>query len=169
MGKSIYKKYYEYYLKRKNPIKYARSLGVEIGENCRLLNVTYSTEPYLIKIGNHVSATNVHFETHDGGVWIFRDTHPEWDIIKPITIGNNVYLGFGVIVLPGVTIGDNVIVGAKSVVTKDIPSNSVAVGIPARVIKTTDEYYDKIKTDVLNTKLMNSSDKKAYLKLYYNK
>lgn len=53
----------------------------------------------------------------------------------PITIGNNVWLGGGVIVLPGVTIGDNAVIGAGSVVTKDIPAGVLAVGNPARVIK----------------------------------
>lgn len=54
---------------------------------------------------------------------------------KPIKIGNNVWIGGNVIVLPGVTIGDNVTIGAGSVVTKDIPANVVAVGNPCRVIK----------------------------------
>nr|WP_245927881.1 sugar O-acetyltransferase [Mucilaginibacter oryzae] len=54
----------------------------------------------------------------------------------PITIGNNVWLGGGVIVCPGVTIGDNTTIGAGSVVTRDIPANVVAVGNPCRVIKT---------------------------------
>lgn len=55
---------------------------------------------------------------------------------RPIIIGNNVWLGGGVTVLPGVTIGDNTTIGAGSVVTKDIPSNVLAVGNPCRVIKT---------------------------------
>lgn len=54
---------------------------------------------------------------------------------KPITVGNNVWFGGNVIVLPGVTIGDNTIIGAGSVVTKDIPSNVIAVGNPCKVIK----------------------------------
>jgi maltose O-acetyltransferase len=54
---------------------------------------------------------------------------------KPIPIGDNVWLGGGVIVLPGVTIGENSVIGAGAVVTKDIPANCVAVGNPARVIK----------------------------------
>ena len=53
----------------------------------------------------------------------------------PIKIGKNCWLGTGVIVLPGVTIGDNTVVGAGSVVTKDLPSNVVAVGNPCRVIR----------------------------------
>jgi len=62
-----------------------------------------------------------------------RNTRREWAL--PVTIGNNVWIGGGVTILPGVTIGDNVTIGAGSVVVKDIESNSVAVGNPARVIK----------------------------------
>lgn len=58
-----------------------------------------------------------------------------WESARPITIGDNVWLGAGVIVLPGVTIGDNTIIGAGSVVTKDIPAGVIAVGNPARVIR----------------------------------
>ena len=54
---------------------------------------------------------------------------------KPIKVGNNVWIGGNVIVLPGVTIGDNVTIGAGSVVTKDIPSNCVALGSPCKVVK----------------------------------
>ena len=56
--------------------------------------------------------------------------------VAPITIGDNVWLGGGVIVCPGVTIGDNTVVGAGAVVTRDLPANVVAVGNPARVIRT---------------------------------
>lgn len=77
-------------------------------------------------------------------VQLLTATHPieteprrnKWEGSKPITIGNNVWLGGGVIVCPGVTIGDNTVVGAGAVVTKDLPANVVAVGNPARVIRT---------------------------------
>ena len=62
-----------------------------------------------------------------------RNSRQEW--AKPVTIGNNVWIGGSVTILPGVTIGDNVSIGAGSVVVKDIPSNSVAVGNPCKVIK----------------------------------
>lgn len=54
---------------------------------------------------------------------------------RPITVGNNVWIGGNVCVVPGVTIGDNCVIGAGSVVVKDIPANSVAAGNPCRVIK----------------------------------
>ena len=61
---------------------------------------------------------------------------------KPVHIGNNVWLGAGVIVLAGVTIGDNTVVGAGSVVTKDLPANCVAVGTPAKVVREITEADD---------------------------
>lgn len=54
---------------------------------------------------------------------------------KDIVIGDNVWIGHGVYIMPGVTIGNNSIIGAKAVVTKSIPADSIAVGIPAKVVK----------------------------------
>ncbi len=76
-------------------------------------------------------------------VQLLTATHPvdpdarreKWEGSKPITIGDNVWLGGGVIVLAGVTIGDDTVVGAGAVVTKDLPPRVVAVGNPARVIR----------------------------------
>lgn len=65
-----------------------------------------------------------------------RNKCVEW--AEPVTIGDNVWLGGGVTILPGVTIGDNCVIGAGAVVTHDIPSNTLAVGNPARVIKEID-------------------------------
>lgn len=64
---------------------------------------------------------------------IERNTRQEW--AKPVTIGNNVWIGGSVTILPGVSVGDNVTIGAGSVVVSDIPSNTVAVGNPCKVIK----------------------------------
>lgn len=147
----------------RDPVAYARSLGVTVGQNCRLIGVRFSTEGYLITLGDHVSATDTRFETHDGGVWVLRDQDRDIDIIKPITIGSNVYFGHGCIVLPGVTVGDNVVVGAGAVVSRDIPSNSVAVGVPARVIKTLDEYRQSANAQRLPTKNLSATAKKEWL------
>lgn len=62
-----------------------------------------------------------------------RATWVEW--AEPVTIGNNVWIGGSVTILPGVTIGDNVVIGAGAVVSRDIPSDCVAAGNPARVVK----------------------------------
>jgi maltose O-acetyltransferase len=76
-------------------------------------------------------------------VQFLTPTHPiepeprraKWEAARPITIGNNVWVGGGVIICPGVTIGENTVVGAGAVVTKDLPANVVAVGNPARVLR----------------------------------
>lgn len=139
------------------------------GKDCRLIACTCSTEPYLVTIGDHVSATRTHFETHDGAVWLFREEHPTWDIIKPINIGDNVYIGTDCIIMPGVTIGDNVIIGAGSIVTKNIPSGTVYAGVPARFIKSVDDYKDGISNFIHPTKMMDyETKKKFYLKHYFD-
>ncbi len=71
----------------------------------------------------------------DETAFVPQSRRDKLEAAKPITIGDNVWLGGGVIVLPGVTIGENSVIGAGAVVTKDIPANCVAVGNPARVIK----------------------------------
>ena len=67
----------------------------------------------------------------------------------PITIGNNVWLGAGVVVLPGVEIGNNTTVGAGSIVTRSLPANCVAYGNPCRVVRDLTEEGDNIKDDLL--------------------
>lgn len=77
------------------------------------------------------------------GVQLLTPTHPVdpdqrragWEAARPITIGDNVWLGGGAVVLPGVTIGDDSVVGAGAVVTKDVPAGVVVVGNPARVVR----------------------------------
>ena len=80
-------------------------------------------------------------------VQLLTPTHPvepgprrdKWEAARPISIGDNVWLGGGVIVLPGVSIGNNTVVGAGAVVTKDLPADVIAVGNPAKVIGTIGE------------------------------
>ncbi|WP_089155113.1 sugar O-acetyltransferase [Micromonospora sp. NBS 11-29] len=82
---------------------------VQIGPNVQLLTATHPVEPAARRAG--------------------------WESAEPITIGDNVWLGGGVIVLAGVTVGENTVVGAGAVVTRDLPGNVVAVGNPARPIR----------------------------------
>lgn len=82
---------------------------VQIGPNVQLLTATHPVEP--------------------------EPRRTKWEGSQPITIGDNVWLGGGVIVCPGVTIGENTVVGAGAVVTRDLPANVVAVGNPAKVIR----------------------------------
>ena len=75
--------------------------------------------------GFYTSGHPLDYETRNKGL----------EYAKPIKVGNNVWIGGNVCVMPGVTIGDNVVIGAGSVVNKDIPSNVVAVGNPCKVLK----------------------------------
>jgi maltose O-acetyltransferase len=82
-----------------------------------------------VQIGPNVQLLTA---THPVAAGPRRDT---WEAEEPITIGDNVWLGGGVIVCPGVTIGANTVVGAGAVVVRDLPADVVAVGNPARVVK----------------------------------
>jgi maltose O-acetyltransferase len=86
---------------------------VQIGPNVQLLTPTHPVEP--------------------------EPRRQKWEAAQPITIGDNVWLGGGVVVLPGVTIGENTVVGAGAVVARDLPANVVAVGNPARVVRTLEQ------------------------------
>lgn len=98
---------------------------------------------------------------------MFRKDIPDLEITKPIVIGNDVYIGNNAMIMPGVTIGDRVVIGAGAIVTKDIPSNSVAVGVPAKVIKTADEYLEKIKKESLHLGNLKGQEKDRALMEYY--
>lgn len=119
----------------------ARALGVKLGEGCRLYSLNFSGEPWLISIGDRVTITSgVQFITHDGATWLLRDGKGRRYRYAPIEIGSDVFIGTNSIILPGVRIGNRVIVGAGSVVNRSIPDNCVVAGVPAKFIRTFDEY-----------------------------
>lgn len=119
-----------------SPFRCDYGSNISIGDNfyanynCTILDCAQ------VNIGNHVlfapnvslftAGHPVHYELRNAGI----------EYAFPITIGDNVWIGGGVIVNPGITIGSNVVIGAGSIVTKDIPSNVVAVGNPCKVIRT---------------------------------
>lgn len=131
--------------------KYARYIGVKIGENCNIYTRHFGTEPYLIEIGDNVTiALGVKLITHDGCGPLFGRAYR----YRKIKIGNNVFIGMSSIVLLGVEVGDNVIIGAGSVVTKSVPPNSVVVGNPAKIICSFDEYAKRNGASFPRTKDM---------------
>lgn len=131
--------------------KYLRYKGIKIGNNCywgkmNTISIDFS-RPSLVEIGDNVRI-NYGFTlmTHDGSNMVLRRVYKDFvSSSGHVKIGNNVYFGRWCTVLKGVTIGDNCIIGYGSIVTRDIPSNSVAIGRPAKVICTLDEYYQKRK------------------------
>lgn len=119
-------------------IEYLRSRGAKIGENCLIFTIAFSTEPYLIEIGDHVVVSSGSmFITHDGSVWLFREKYPNLTVFGKITIGNNSFIGMNCTILAGAEIGSNCIIGAGSVVRGKIPDNSVVMGNPAKVVMKT--------------------------------
>lgn len=122
-----------------------------IGTNVQVGDYVHIAAIESVKLGNDVLlASRVYISDHDHGSYSGENIcHPDEKqvskklVSSPIKIGNNVWLGEGVCVLKGVEIGDNSIIGAQSVVTKSIPENSIAVGIPAKVIK---KYNEQLKT-----------------------
>lgn len=131
--------------------EHLRKKGVKIGSGCVFRSPKTTridvTRPSLVEIGDNVDM-NLNFQilTHDWASRVFRNYYHE--LIPSsgrVKIGNNIYFGTNVIVLKGVTIGDNCVIAAGSVVNKSIPANSVAAGVPAKVICSLDEYYEKRK------------------------
>lgn len=167
--KKIFTVPYNTVFSRMYPEKYARHIGVNFGRGCRFYGkISWSTEPWIITLGNNVHITaEVRFVTHDGATLLFRDKQPDLEITKPIVIGDNVYIGTRATIMPGVKIGSNCIIGAGAVVTRDIPDNSVAVGVPAKVIKTAEDYFEKAKAESLHLGHLQGKEKDDALKKYY--
>ncbi len=122
---------------------------VSIGDRCLIGRGSGIVGHFSIKIGNdvwtghHVYITDQNHGYEDVTRPISQQSQPE----RPVVIGDGSWLGHGAVVLPGVTIGKHVVIGANSVVTKDIPDFSVAVGSPAKVIRRYDESLGWVKVD----------------------
>lgn len=164
--------------RRKDPVSFWRIQGAQIGENCEIYSSAFfGSEPYLISLGNHVRVNSgVQFVTHDGGVWVLRQKAQEGllpeemaqaDLFGKIVVGSNVHIGTNAIIMPGVTIGNNCIIGCGAIVTRDIPDNSIAVGIPARVIEDIQTYYQKHEGEFVYTKAMPPKEKRDFLRHYF--
>ncbi len=109
--------------------------NIEVGENFFANHNTVILDGAKVRFGDNVFvAPNCGFYTAGHPLDAER-RNQGLEYAKPITIGNDVWIGAGVHVMPGVTIGNNVVIGAGSIVVKDIPDNSVAVGNPCRILK----------------------------------
>lgn len=148
-----------------------KNKGMKVGNGCDFVSPgpNFGSEPYLIEFGNNVTVSfDVAFVTHDAGTRVLRnlatnDKEKQTVIYGKIVVGNNCFIGCRTTILPGVKIGDNTIIGAGSVVNRDIPSNSVAAGVPCKVICSLEEYKEKHKNDFLYMVNLPYEEKKKFL------
>lgn len=135
--------------------KLLQKLLAEVGEGCYIEPPLHANWGCYTHLGHHVYANFNLTLVDDTHIWIGDSVmigpnvtiataaHPILPALRkkaaqynlPVRIGDNVWIGAGAIILPGVTIGENSVIGAGSVVTKDIPANVVAVGNPCRVLR----------------------------------
>lgn len=139
-----------YYLRSSERfISHLRNCGCVVGDGTIIQSPKTVTidcsRPSLVSIGKNCFINNdFHLYTHDWVSHVF--IHSGRDFINSsgrVTIGNNVAFARNVTILKGVTIGDNCFIGINSVVSKDIPANSIACGCPAKMIMSLDDYYQK--------------------------
>lgn len=147
-----------------SPVRHARLIGVNIGENCLVYrSMEWPSEPYLITIGNNVQLTRgVAIHTHGGGNAVRRRV-PDFDTFGKVVIKDWAYIGTHAQIMPGVTIGEGAIVAAGSVVTKSVPEDMVVGGNPAKILCTVDEYLKRNLQYNVHTKGLCKKEKKQRL------
>lgn len=123
-----------------NSVESLRKRGVVVGNNVDIINSLIDhCHGRLISIGDNVTITGARILSHDAST----KKHIGYTKIGFVTIGNNVFIGQGAIVLPGTSIGHNVIIGAGCVVASNVPDNSVMIGNPAQRLCSCDEYIKR--------------------------
>lgn len=121
-----------------------QNLNIGAGTHWSIANLD-GIAPQLITIGRDCMITpRAMILTHDASFFI----HTRRYKFAPVTIGDRVFVGYGAIIMPGVSIGENSIVGAGAVVTRDVPSNTVVVGVPATVLCSTDELMTRERPEL---------------------
>lgn len=132
--------------------------GLVLGENVTI-EYTASIDdnyPYLIQIGNNCSISNhVRLLAHDATTFKFTNGHTR---LGKVEIKDNCFIGERAIILPGVTIGPNTLIAAGSVVNRDIPPNSCAAGIPARVYAKFDDLLERHKQQITERTVFEFTD-----------
>ncbi len=134
---------YEYaeFLKRKGTLH-------AIGTACSILTSTVITDPRYVRLGNNISLSACALIGHDGAIAVLnRAFNLHLDSVGKIDIRDNVFVGYGAIILPGVTIGPTAVVAAGAVVTTDVAEGTIVGGVPARTIGKVEDLVRKLQTD----------------------
>jgi acetyltransferase-like isoleucine patch superfamily enzyme len=169
ISRRIYEMLLEITDNKEKRINYLRKKGIKIGQDCEIRTMSFSTEPYLIEIGNRVRiASGTQFITHDGSIMCFRDDL-KGGLFGKIKIGNNVFIGMNCIVLLNTTIGDNCIIGAGSVVRGHFAENSIIIGNPAKVVSniTIQKMFFRNNSGFLKTNNLSESEKDKIVKRHF--
>lgn len=155
------------------PVAYARQIGVAMKGNVTIYGSSYgmfSSEPYLVTLGDNVFISiNARFVCHDGSTLPFRREIPDLELAGEITVGDNVFIGMGALVLPNISIGNNCIVGANAVVTKNVPDGMIVAGNPARVVGETAEFLTRAQAKSLKIGHLHGQAKVEAYKRIFNK
>lgn len=155
-------------------LKYYKRLGMSIGEGTHIFSKIVSSEPFLITIGRNVTiSVGVTLLTHDASVGPIVGRNVFSDMVGPINIGDNCFIGANTIILPGVSIPNNTIVAAGSVVTKTITSYSKEItersinegiiigGNPAKLICKTTDFLEKRNSNFLKLHGLSLRERKS--------
>lgn len=116
-----------------------------VGDNCSISPRAVITDPYLVRMGDNVRLADCTLFGHEGSInMVNRMLGTTFDAVGPIIIGDNVFVGHGVIILPGTTIGSNTIIGAGAVVKGSVRGGHVYVGSPLRAVSTMANYVSRL-------------------------
>lgn len=115
-----------------------------VGQNTTITRGAVFTDPAYVRIGSNCGISEATFIGHDGSIRVLNNAYGvRLDAVGKIDVRDNSFIGYGAIIMPGVTIGPNSIVGAGAVVTKDVPPNTVVGAATTRVLMSTEELVQR--------------------------